>query len=91
MKDMKPVYASWVVLEAQLSEDFKILLTFADGSKRVFDFTPQLQKPIYSHLNDPASFMKGYAEFDTVVWDDDTDIAPEFLYEHSTVLERSNA
>lgn len=88
---MEPIYANWVVLEAKPTEDFKILLSFADGTQRIFDFTSQLKKPIYSHLNDPTLFLKGHAQFDSVVWDDETDIAPEYLYEHSSILETSKA
>lgn len=83
---MKPIYPDWVVIDAVPASDYKIILKFADGSVRAFDFKPELQKPIYAHLNDPALFLKGHAEYDTVVWDDDTDIAPEFLYDHSVIL-----
>lgn len=80
MKNSNPV---WVVRDADLTDGWKIIITFADESVRVFDFEPQLSKPVFSHLKDPVLFKKGHAEYGTIVWDDDTDIAPEYLYDHS--------
>ena len=73
----------WVVKEVQPKADYTLLLTFADGSKKVYNARPLLNKSIYSSLNNPAFFLRAKAECGTVVWNDDIDIAPEHLYECS--------
>lgn len=40
----------WVVKDVQVVENHKLLLTFIDGKKGIFDFLPQLQKPVYEKL-----------------------------------------
>lgn len=74
----------WIVKEVQPREDYTLLLTFADGTKRVYNARPLLEKSVYSRLKNPAFFLGAKAECGTVVWDDDTDIAPEHLYECSS-------
>lgn len=74
----------WVVKEVHPNDDYTLLLTFADGEKKIYDARPLLNKPIYSQLKSLPFFLSAKAEYDTVVWSDDVDIAPEHLYECST-------
>ena len=73
----------WVVTDVYPQSDYTLLLTFADGEKKIYDARPLLKKPIYSQLNSLPFFLSARAEYDTVVWSDDIDIAPEHLYECS--------
>ncbi len=73
----------WVVKEVHPKEDYTLHLTFADGSKKIYNARPLLEKAIYSQLKNLAFFLCAKAEYDTVVWNDDIDIAPEHLYEYS--------
>lgn len=73
----------WVVREVQPREDYTLLLTFADGAKKIYNARPLLEKEIYSQLRSPTFFLGAKAECGTVVWNDDVDIAPEHLYECS--------
>ena len=73
----------WVVKEVQPKEDYTLLLTFADGSAKVYNVRPLLEKAIYAPLKNPAFFLRAKVECGTVVWNDDVDIAPEHLYECS--------
>jgi hypothetical protein len=73
----------WVVKEVQPKEDYTLLLTFADGAKKVYNARPLLEKAIYSQLKNLAFFLCAKAECGTVVWNGDIDIAPEHLYECS--------
>ena len=72
---------NWVVKEVLPKEDYTLFLTFADGSKKIYNARPLLQKQIYSKLNNIRFFMTAKPECGTVVWNDDIDIAPEHLYE----------
>lgn len=74
---------NWVVKEVLPKDDYTLFLTFADGTKKIYDARPLLEKQIYSKLNNLKFFMSAKPECGTVVWNDDIDIAPEHLYEHS--------
>lgn len=77
----------WHVMEVKPLQDYRMLLTFADGEKRVYDATPLLEKPICAALKEPSFFARARAAYGTVVWSDDIDIAPEHLYESSIPYE----
>lgn len=77
---------AWVVKEVLPKEDYTLLITFADGSKKVYNARPLLGKAIYSSLKNIDFFLCAKAECGTVVWNDDVDIAPEHLYECSEPL-----
>ena len=74
---------AWVVKEVQPQKDYTLLITFADGAKKLYNARPLLDKPIYAKLKSLAFFLKAKADCGTVVWNDDIDIAPEHLYECS--------
>ncbi len=71
----------WVVTDVQPKEDYTMLITFADGAKKIYNARPLLEKAIYAQLKSLAFFLGARAECGTVVWNDDVDIAPEHLYE----------
>lgn len=73
----------WVVKNVIAKEDYTLLITFADGEKKLYNARPLLEKSIYSQLKNLAFFMGAKADCGTVVWNDDIDIAPEHLYEMS--------
>lgn len=62
--------------------DYKLMIGFTNGEKRVFDFEPLLSLTCYQPLRDKAVFDRAYVDCGTVCWNDgDIDIAPETLYE----------
>ena len=62
-------------------EDYKVLITFTNGERKIFDFAPLLDMPCYQPLKDRAVFCGVYVELGTLVWNDgDIDIAPETLF-----------
>lgn len=73
---------NWVVTSVKAESDYSMKLEFADGKTGVFDATVLLEKKIYERLKNVNFFMKAEVVGDTVVWDDETDIAPEYLYEN---------
>ena len=79
-------YPDWIVLEAQPHKDYTITLKFRDGSTRLYDAKPLLDDPMYEPIKNPGFFMQAHVECHTVVWNDDIDIAPEYLYEASKVI-----
>ena len=73
----------WIVKEVVPREDYTLLLTFADGEQRVYNALPLLNKAIFADLKSLPFFLKARVSGDTVIWNDDVDIAPEHLYECS--------
>jgi hypothetical protein len=64
----------------------KLLLTFEDASVRMVDLAPHLEGEIFEPLKDLAYFkrVRVNEDLDTIVWDNDADFSPDFLYEIST-------
>lgn len=73
----------WSVLDVEPRKDYTLLLTFSKKDKRIFDCKKLIDDPFKKKLKDIDFFMKAKAEHCTVVWNDDIDIAPEYLYENS--------
>ena len=76
----------WVVEKVTPREDYTLLLKFADGSTRIYNARPLLNKKLCAPLKDISFFLKAHEDYGTVVWSDDLDIAPEHLYECSKIV-----
>ena len=72
----------WVTA-ARALEGYRLYLTFNDGSERIFDCLPLIEKyKIFAPLRDKDVFERFDLDGWTVGWLDGTiDIAPEHLYE----------
>lgn len=78
----------WVVKSVVPQENDTLLLTFADGKKRLYDATPLLDCPAFQPLRDDSVFKAAKVERGVVVWlDGEIDIAPEHLYENSVPVQ----
>ena len=77
---------AWVVREVVPKEDYTLLITFADGGKRLYNALPLLSKAIFADLKSLPFFLTARVSGDTVIWNDDVDIAPEHLYECSVPI-----
>lgn len=77
----------WVVKEVKANPDYTLLLTFANGEKRIYNARPLLEEAVYRPLKNLAFFLRARVDGDSVAWSDDVDIAPEHLYENSTLIE----
>ena len=75
--------APWVVKTVKVLDDYRLLLTFADGKRGIYDAKPLLERKIYAALKSPEFFSRVRVDGDSVIWNDDVDIAPELLYERS--------
>lgn len=81
--DLLGTKPAWEVSSVTPKKDYSLHIHFADGSEKVYNALPLLEKPIYAPLKDLSFFMEAKVMYGTVVWDDDVDIAPEHLYECS--------
>jgi hypothetical protein len=71
------------VKEVEPLDDYLLLLTFENGEKKHFDMKPFLNLGIFSELKDYALFKTVRPCFDSIEWDNEADLDPEFLYQSS--------
>jgi hypothetical protein len=74
------------IVDVKPDTDYLLHLTFESGEKRLFDMKPYLNTGIFSELKDVGLFNSVKVSFDTIVWDNEADLDPEFLYQESSVL-----
>ena len=71
------------IKEAEYVEDYKIYVTFNSGESGTIDLKEVIcndKRPVFKELVDIAKFKRFKTDFDTVVWENGLDLAPEFLY-----------
>ncbi|MBL5982379.1 hypothetical protein PW5551_03870 [Petrotoga sp. 9PW.55.5.1] len=78
------------VIEVKPLENYKLLLTFDNKEKKIFDMKPYLDKGLFKDLKDEKIFKSVRVSFDTIEWSNGLDIDPEFLYKNSTKLENED-
>jgi hypothetical protein len=66
--------------------DFRLLLTFENSEKRVFDVSPYFNIGKFSELRDTSLFNTVKIKFDSIEWENNLDIDPELLYEKSVKI-----
>ena len=71
------------VKEVKTLNEYKLVLTFENGEIRLFDMNPYLEKGIFRELKDVSLFKSARISFDTVEWQNETDIDAETLYADS--------
>jgi hypothetical protein len=70
------------VKEVAYVSDYKLLLSFEDGSVRLVDLADELDGEIFEPLKDINNFKKVRVnpDLDTIVWENGADMCPDFLY-----------
>ena len=76
-----------LVRDAAYLSEYKLLLTFEDGVVKLVDMEPYLDGQIFEPLKDVDYFktVSVHPDIDTIVWDNDADVSPDFLYEIGVV------
>ena len=72
----------WVIDVSYIGE-YKLKLTFENNECKIVDLLPHLEGKIFEPLKD-ISFFKSASlnkDIDTVVWPNNADFSPDFLYE----------
>lgn len=64
--------------------DYTLKVTFNNGEIRLFNATPYLAYPAFEALKAISLFMQARVAHNTVVWNEEVDMAPENLYLEST-------
>lgn len=66
-------------------KDFKLLLLFSNGKKKLYDFKPNLTHSYYKELNNPTLFKKVIVNDGEIEWATGQDFCPHTLYEKSII------
>jgi hypothetical protein len=75
------------VISVKTLPDYKLLLEFENGKRKIFDFKTKLDMPVFRKLKNENWFNMAHVKHGTVVWDENTDIAPERLYSDGILVE----
>ena len=68
----------------------KLLITYDDKITKLVDLKPYLEGEIFEPLKNVEYFKKVKVnnDIDTIVWDNDADFSPDFLYKIGVVEEK---
>lgn len=75
------------VKNVEIQPNYHLIITFANGERRLFDMNPYLDSGIFKELTDINLFNSVRVSFDTIEWDNEADMDPEILYIESTAIE----
>lgn len=78
------------VIKVKPLERFKLLLTFENKEKRIFDMSPYLKVGKFSELKDTSLFNTVQVKFDSIEWNNKLDLDPEVLYQKSKKLDKKH-
>jgi len=81
------------VIDASYVGGYKLKIRFDNGETRVVDLSDHLDGPVFEPLKDLPYFRRFTVnhDIDTVVWPNDADFSPDFLYEiGETVSEQTH-
>ena len=63
--------------------EYKLVITFKNSEIKLLDMNPFLEKGIFSELKDVTLFKTVHVSFDSIEWNNQADLDPEFIYEES--------
>jgi hypothetical protein len=69
------------VKEIKLLQDYRLEVTFDNSEKGILDMKPYMGFGVFKKLQDPALFNTAHISFDTIEWDQDIDLDPQFVYD----------
>ncbi|MBM3334765.1 DUF2442 domain-containing protein [Candidatus Sumerlaeota bacterium] len=71
------------VVDASYVDGYRLKICFGNDEVRVVDLLAHLDGPVFEPLRDLSFFrqFKVNHDIDTVVWPNDADFSPDFLYE----------
>ena len=81
------------VMEAEYLQDYKILITFNNGVKKIVDLKLDLWGVMFEPLKDKNLFKQFRIDKDicTIVWSNGADFSPDSLYEIGKSITRTTS
>jgi len=71
------------IINVEPQDDYKLLLTFENQEKKIFDISDYLDTGKFSELKDVKLFNTVRVSFDSIAWENHLDLDPSLLYEKS--------
>lgn len=68
------------IISVTPSQDFQLMLVFANGERHRFDMIPLLAMNPWNRIASPDVFSQVRIEYGTIVWPGEIDVAPETLF-----------
>jgi len=69
------------VMTAEPVDDTHVRVSFENGMSGVFDCAPYMKESYWHCLKEPVYFRQVKAEYGTLCWPNDIDLAPEDVWE----------
>jgi hypothetical protein len=81
------------VKHAEHAGDHRLFLTFETGETRLVNLAPHLDGEVFEPLKNVDYFRRFRVDpdLDTVVWPNDADFSPDFLFDISQPVSDANA
>jgi hypothetical protein len=79
------------ITQVKPQPDYSLVLTYDNKEVRQFDMKPLLNFGIFRELRDYDLFKMVHVCFDTVEWDNEADLDPEYIYSHSSPVEKTRS
>jgi len=73
------------IVDVKALNDYKILVIYQNGEKRVKDMKPYLDKGVFKKLKDESFFKSVKVAFGTVSWGEEIDLCADSIYETSEI------
>lgn len=75
------------VVSVKPIDNYKLIVGFTTGEKKLYDVSPLLAYPIFAELKNESFFKTAKVDYGTVIWSDDIDLCPDSLYTDSVLFE----
>ncbi|MCL2637965.1 MAG: DUF2442 domain-containing protein [Oscillospiraceae bacterium] len=75
-----------LLTEVEPLHDYKLVLTFGENEKRIYDFAPNLNHKFYNPLTDTKIFKNVSVIDGQIEWVTGQDFCPHTLYDKSVPL-----
>ncbi len=79
--------APWKILRMNVLSNYRLELTFVDGSHGIVDLSDEPFTGVFEPLADPEYFARATLENGVVTWPCGVDIAPDALHEKVNAAE----
>ena len=73
------------IIDVKALENYKILVIYQNGEKRIKDMKPYLEKGVFKKLKDEEFFKSVKVAYGTVSWGEQIDLCADSIYETSEI------
>lgn len=73
------------IIDVKALENYKILVIYQNGEKRIKDMKPYLEKGVFKKLKDEEFFKSVKVVYGTVSWGEQIDLCADSIYETSEI------